>query len=383
MVRLDERISVFDLGARRQHLRQVLDCQAHRRPDLVGERLRISADDGALGNSGRRARSGEADQCFPVCVGGPAAGEAAAVTGRQARRPRAAAARRRRGVGRSGASRGSRGAAGTAGQSSTGRDPGLGRASRAPDERRNRENRPAARCPLGPIGFAVLRRGGLPDRAPHVRGRAARGAVVGDRDVGGPAPAAPRPTPRSCRGRCSAVAVAQQIGRVEAVLRAVDERAVGRDVVQPVSAVAKPDFAMLARNVRLGSGSVQSRWASRPMSRPRPFTSIRSGPPSGNRSMFSIDSRSVMSSFQPMRPEASLFRRFGIAARQFPASANGLRQRPHDLDASPRFAQHSTQTGVSRMKQAEWRAEQDQPPRRSRFRRDDASGIFHPWRSYA
>ena len=91
------------------------------------------------------------------------------------------------------------------------------------------------------------------------------------------------------------VAVAQEIGRVEAVGRAIDERAIGRNVVQPISAIAKADLAMLARR-RSGSGRarVQSRWASRPKSSPRPFTSIRNGPPSGRRSTFSIESRSIM-----------------------------------------------------------------------------------------
>ena len=44
------------------------------------------------------------------------------------------------------------------------------------------------------------------------------------------------------------VAVDQLVGALDPLRVVVDEGAIGRDVIEPVSAVEKPDFAMLARD---------------------------------------------------------------------------------------------------------------------------------------
>ena len=106
----------------------------------------------------------------------------------------------------------------------------------------------------GLIGAAVVGGGGLSHFAPDVAGRSAGdgdGRSAGLRgglalhlhrdDVG----ADGEPVP-----------VAQEIGGVEPVLGAVDIGAVGRNVVQPVAAVAKTNLEMLARH---GAARVRER----------------------------------------------------------------------------------------------------------------------------
>ena len=57
------------LGARRQHLPEILDCQTNRGAQIVGDRVRISIGDSPFGNPGRTRDADQKLTAWKACRG--------------------------------------------------------------------------------------------------------------------------------------------------------------------------------------------------------------------------------------------------------------------------------------------------------------------------
>ena len=157
-------------------------------------------------------------------------------------------------------------------------------------------------------------------RPPQFRDRSAGRLVVAVPDLlvrrataGGPAPAGGAAAPALGVQRRDddvladgeAVAIAQAVRRLHAVVATIEEGAVGRDVVQPVAAIVTTDFDMLAGNEpgRVRQRPIQVGIAA-DVDTALACTDMVTGPPSGRLVSFSIQRLSAMGDFEFRQPKS-------------------------------------------------------------------------------
>ena len=136
------------------------------------------------------------------------------------------------------------------------------------------------------------------------------------------------------RADAEPVAVAQQVGRVETEVGAVDVGAVGRNIVKPVAPSGKRISQCLLETLRLGSGR-SSRDGCRDPDRdrvpsPRPAAALRPAT--------DPDSQSTSEASCP-RPNRGVGRRRIISAFARPCKAQSAPPAPRPLRLTPRLAQ--------------------------------------------